>query len=104
MIALIAASLALTPATELNEVDLNIYCNAQAGIMTQYLADTQFAENLMMETAEWLDQAVADGRTSREYIMSVQDALFPVNQEHILADDVAALEERFAPCEEAFGG
>ncbi|MGY6660819.1 MAG: hypothetical protein ACXIVO_00720 [Glycocaulis sp.] len=105
MIALIAASLLFTPApAEMNEVDLNIYCHAQAGIMTQYLADTQFAENLMMETAEWLDQAVADGRTTRDHIISVQDALFPVNQELILADDVAALEARFAPCEEAFGG
>ncbi|WP_439634289.1 hypothetical protein [Glycocaulis sp.] len=104
MIALIAASLVFTPAPEVNEVDLHIYCNAQAGIMTQYLADTQFAENLMMETAEWLDQAVADGRTTRDHIISVQDALFPVNQELILADDLAALEARFAPCEEAFGG
>lgn len=104
MIALLAASLALTPAPEMSEVDLHIYCHAQAGIMTQYLADTRFSESLMMETAEWLDAAVADGRTTREHIMSVQDALFPVNQELILADDVAALEARFVPCEDAFGG
>lgn len=104
MLALLAASLAFTPAHDMNEVDLHIYCHAQAGIMTQYLADTRFSERLMSQTAEWLDRAVAEGRTSREHIMSVQDALFPVNQELILADDVAALEDRFAPCEEAFGG
>ncbi|MGP1275274.1 MAG: hypothetical protein ACQRW7_07650 [Caulobacterales bacterium] len=103
MLVLVAASLAFTPVQELNEVDLHIYCHAQAGIMTQYLADTQFAETVMIEAAEWLDRAVTEGRTTREHIMSVQDALFPVNQELILADDVAALEERFAPCEEAFG-
>jgi len=104
MLALLAASLAFTPAPEMSEVDLHIYCNAQAGIMTQYLADTQLAENLMMETAQWLDRAVAEGRTTREHFMSVQDALFPVNQELLLADDVAALEGRFVPCEEAFRG
>lgn len=104
MIALLAASLALAPAPEMSEVDLHIYCHAQAGIMTQYLADTRFAESVMTEMAGWLDQAVAEGRTTREHINSVQEALFPVNQQLILADDVAALVERFEPCEEAFGG
>lgn len=104
MIALLAATLALTPAPEMSEVDLHIYCHAQAGIMTQYLADTRFSESLMIQTAEWLDQAVADGRTTQAHINAVQEALFPVNQELILADDVAALEARFVPCEEAFEG
>jgi len=104
MITLLAASLALTPAPDMNEVDLHIYCHAQAGIMTQYLADTQFAENLMIETAQWLDRAVADGRTTQDHISGLQAALFPINQELILADDVAALEKRFEPCEDAFGG
>lgn len=104
MLAFMVASLALTPASELNAVDLHVYCHAQAGIMTQYLADTRFSESLMIQTAQWLDQAVAEGRTTREHIIAVQDALFPVNQELILADDVAALEARFVPCAEAFGG
>jgi len=104
MIAFLAASLALNPAPEMSEVDLHIYCNAQAEIMTQYLSDTRFSESLMTQTAQWLDEAVAVGRTTREHINSVQQALFPVNQELILADDVAALEARFEPCEEAFGG
>ncbi|WP_429911559.1 hypothetical protein [Glycocaulis sp.] len=102
MIALLAAALALNPAPEMSEVDLNIYCNAQAGVMMQYDDPDIFAENLMISTGEWLDAAVADGRTTQDHIYDAQDSLFPVNQELILADDMAALEVRFAPCREAF--
>lgn len=104
MLALILASLVAVQDAPMNEVDLNIYCNAQAGIIMQYDDPDFFAEDLMIRTGEWLDAAVADGRTTQDHIYERQDALFPVNQELILADDVAALEARFAPCREAFGG
>lgn len=104
MLALAAMSLALTPAPEMSEVDLNIYCNAQAGIMMQYDDPDFFAEDLMISTGEWLDAAVADGRTTQDHIFEAQNTLFDVNQPLILADDLAALEARFAPCREAFGG
>lgn len=104
MIMLLAASLAFTPASELSEVDLHIYCNAQAGIIMQYDDPDFFAENLMISTGEWLDAAVAEGRTTQNHIFETQNTLFEENQPLILADDVAALEARFAPCREAFGG
>lgn len=104
MLALAAMSLALTPAPEMSEVDLNIYCNAQAGIMMQYDDPDGFAEDLMISTGEWLEAAVADGSTTQDQIFETQGALFEVNQPLILTDDVAALEARFAPCREAFGG
>lgn len=104
MLALILASLVVAQDAPMDEVDLNIYCNAQAGVMMQYDDPDFFAEDLMISTGEWLDAAVADGRTTQDHIYEAQDALFPVNQELILADDVAALEARFAPCREAFGG
>lgn len=104
MLALILASLVAVQDAPMSEVDLNIYCNAQAGVMMQYDDPDFFAEDLMISTGEWLDAAVADGRTTQDHIYEAQNALFPVNQELILADDVAALEARFAPCREAFGG
>lgn len=103
MLALAAISLVLTPPAEMNEVDLNIYCNAQAGIIMQYDDPEGFAEDLMMRTSEWIENAIESGATTRDHVFDMQSELFEANQPLILADDVAALEARFTVCRAAFG-
>lgn len=103
MLALILASLVAVQDAPMDEVDLNIYCNAQAGIMMQYDDPDFFAEDLMIRTGEWIESAIQSGATTRDHVYDTQAELFEENQPLILADDVAALEARFAPCREAFG-
>ncbi|MCC5982113.1 MAG: hypothetical protein JJU26_10395 [Oceanicaulis sp.] len=104
MLALILASLVAAQDTPMDEVDLNIYCNAQAGVIMQYDDPDFFAEDLMISTGEWIENAIESGATTRDHVYDRQAALFEDNQPLILAGDVAALEARFAPCREAFGG
>ncbi|MGY6531148.1 hypothetical protein [Glycocaulis sp.] len=103
MLALILASLVAVQDAPMDEVDLNIYCNAQAGIMMQYDDPDFFAEDLMISTGEWIENAIQSGAATRDHVYDTQAELFEENQPLILADDVAALEARFAPCREGFG-